>query len=192
MQLILASRSPRRRELLSKAGYQFAVDPPSELAEQLGVSQLAPIEFVAALAYQKAREVATRTERGLVLAADTVAECRGQILGKPRDRHHARDMLEILSGQVHYVHTGVCLWSRPDDRQLLKTDTTELEMDLLVPDQIEQYLESGLWQGKAGAFGYQDDLPWIRIRHGSSSNVVGLPMELLQSMLSEFEIHASD
>ncbi len=192
MQLILASRSPRRRELLSKAGYQFAVDPPSELSEQLGVSQLAPIEFVAALAYQKAREVATRTERGLVLAADTVAECRGQILGKPRDRHHARDMLEILSGQVHYVHTGVCLWSRPDDRQLLKTDTTELEMDLLVPDQIEQYLESGLWQGKAGAFGYQDDLPWIRIRHGSSSNVVGLPMELLQSMLSEFEIHASD
>ncbi len=192
MQLILASRSPRRRELLSKAGYQFAVDPPSELAEQLGVSQLAPIEFVAALAYQKAREVTTRTERGLVLAADTVAECRGQILGKPRDRHHARDMLEILSGQVHYVHTGVCLWSRPDDRQLLKTDTTELEMDLLVPDQIEQYLESGLWQGKAGAFGYQDDLPWIRIRHGSSSNVVGLPMELLQSMLSEFEIHASD
>ncbi len=192
MQLILASRSPRRRELLSKAGYQFAVDPPSELAEQLGVSQLAPIEFVAALAYQKAREVTTRTERGLVLAADTVAECRGQILGKPRDRHHARDMLEILSGHVHYVHTGVCLWSRPDDRQLLKTDTTELEMDLLVPDQIEQYLESCLWQGKAGAFGYQDDLPWIRIRHGSSSNVVGLPMELLQSMLSEFEIHASD
>ena len=185
MNLILASSSPRRRQLLTAAGYRFTVDPPDESAERSPDSNLSPIGLVISLAFRKAKNVAERTNRGCILAADTVAECNGMVLGKPCDREDAKKMLMVLSGQVHFVHTAVCLWPKPDNRQILKTDTTELEMSELAESEIEDYLDSGLWKGKAGAFGYQDDLKWIRIREGSVSNVVGLPMELLESMLAE-------
>ena len=183
MKLILASGSPRRKQLLSEAGYDFTVDVPDESAESVGAIELSPVELVAALAFQKAANVARRTETGLVLAADTVAECDGQVLGKPADREHAGRMLRQMRGQVHFVHTGVCLWRRPTDRKSLQTESTELEMAELSDDQINAYLDTDLWQGKAGAFGYQDDIDWVLIRRGTASNVVGLPMELLARML---------
>ncbi|MGI9518173.1 MAG: Maf family protein [Pirellulaceae bacterium] len=185
MQLILASGSPRRRQLLAEAGYQFNVAPPDEGAETVPGEQLSARELVAALAFQKAANVAARTESGLVLAADTLAECRGEILGKPHDRADARRILEQLSGQVHFVHTGVCLWRRPDDHKSTQTVTTELEMARMTDRQIEEYLDSGQWQGKAGAFGYQDGIDWVTIRKGSASNVVGLPMDELAQMLAD-------
>lgn len=183
MKLILASGSPRRKELLQQAGYQFTIDVPDDSAESIQHIELSPVELVAALAFQKASNVAGRTDDGLVLAADTVAECNGVVLGKPTGRQHARDMLRQMRGTVHYVHTGVCLWKRPNNRKSVKTDSTTLEMADLTDQQIEDYLDSGLWQGKAGAFGYQDDIDWVSIRDGNASNVVGLPMDLLAQML---------
>ena len=187
MKLILASQSPRRKQLLADAGYSFEVDVPDEGAESVGGIHLRPLELVAALAFYKACNVAARTTEGIVLAADTVAECRGQVLGKPTDRQHAREMLKTMRGKAHFVHTGVCLWRRPDDRKTVRTESTELEMVDLTDQQIEDYLDSGQWQGKAGAFGYQDGIDWVSIRKGSASNVVGLPMELLQTMLGCLE-----
>ncbi len=187
MKLILASSSPRRRQLLTEAGYEFTVQPPDEAAEQLSGDGLSPLELVGALAFRKAQNVALMTDSGLILAADTVAECGGQVLGKPRDRDHAREMLTCMSGQPHQVHTGVCLWSRPDDHRLLRTESTDLIMDPLPEEEIETYLDSGAWVGKAGAFGYQDDLDWVHITAGSPSNVVGLPMQLLGEMLETFQ-----
>lgn len=185
MKLILASSSPRRRQLLVDAGYSFSVDLPDDSAESAETGDVTPKELVALLAFRKAENVALRTGEAMILAADTVAECAGQVLGKPRDVAHAREMLMTMSGQSHYVHTGICLWSRPDDQHIVRTCTTELIMKTWEATQLENYLAGGEWQGKAGAFGFQDGLDWVRIVSGSESNVVGLPMELLEELLLE-------
>jgi septum formation protein len=186
--LILASRSPRRRELLAAARYAFEVRPPSEAAEGGVCSGESPSELVARLAYQKAADVARRIGRGLVLGCDTVAECQGQILGKPTDQAHARTMLKALSGREHRVHSGLCLWQVPDGQPAVRVAVTTLRMDELAPQQLDRYLADGQWEGKAGAFGYQDGLDWVHVVEGSESNVVGLPMELLAEMLRAYEL----
>jgi septum formation protein len=185
-ELILASSSPRRRQLLTEAGYRFRVDPPSDTAECGICSQETPPEMVARLAYQKAHDVAQRTAQGIIVGCDTVAECRGQILGKPHNREHAREMLKLLSGREHHVYSGLCLWQRPENHTRVEVEVTKLVMDSLSKEQIETYLDSELWEGKAGAFGYQDGLDWLHVVEGSESNVVGLPLELLSRMLTTF------
>ncbi len=182
--LILASRSPRRRELLTAAGYQFAVVPPAESAECGLCSGENPAQLVARLARQKAADVARRVDNAVILGCDTVAECNGQILGKPEDEAHARQMLEALRGREHRVFSGLCVWPVPNGEPLSRVATTTLRMDLLSDEQLDDYLASGQWEGKAGAFGYQDRLGWVHVLEGSESNVVGLPMELLADMLA--------
>jgi len=181
--LILASGSPRRRELLHEAGYEFTCQAPGESAECGVCSRETPPELVARLALQKARNVATSHERGLILGCDTVAECLGQVLGKPADRDHAREMLRLLRGRLHHVYSGLALWQRPADRVRVRVARTVLQMAPLRDAEIEEYLETGLWEGKAGAFGFQDRHAWLQIVDGSESNVVGLPLELLAEML---------
>jgi septum formation protein len=183
-ELILASQSPRRRQLLAEAGYRFRVVVPHEHAECGICSRETPPELVTRLAYQKARDVAERVESGLVIGCDTVAECLGQILGKPKNRAHAREMLRFLRGQRHRVYSGLCLWQRPDNVMRLGVAMSVLEMRELSDEELESYLETGQWEGKAGAFGLQDRTGWIEVREGSESNVVGLPLELLVSLLS--------
>jgi predicted house-cleaning NTP pyrophosphatase (Maf/HAM1 superfamily)/very-short-patch-repair endonuclease len=339
LRLILASGSPRRRELLQEAGYEFTVMPPAEDVECGVCSESGPAGLVAELAYRKAMAVHQQlvnssqmpgvpSGQQIIVGADTVAECDGFILGKPRDEVMARAMLKQLSGRDHRVLTGVCLlplppgegWAEgalgrcrksllPADmlkfaRQLRKSQTdaesllwsllrdrrfggckfrrqfpvgrfildffcheknlaieldggqhntdlareadksrseklnalgirvvrlwnhdvladtetvleaiwnalqsqgtltpdpspqgrgepmirvavSKLRMDLLTDAQLDEYLESGQWEGKAGSFGYQDRLGWVHIVEGSESNVVGLPLELLAEMLAE-------
>ncbi len=184
--LILASRSPRRRELLAAAGYPLEVQPPSEAAECGVCGGETPAVLVARLAYQKAADVARRIDRGLVLGCDTVAECHGQILGKPADQEHARMMLETLSGRRHRVFSGLCLWPMPSGLPAVRVAVTTLQMDKLAPRQLDEYLANGQWEDKAGAFGYQDGLDWVHVVEGSESNVVGLPMELLAEMVRPY------
>jgi septum formation protein len=213
--LILASNSPRRRELLQEAGYRFLVIPPDEDVECGVCSESGPTGLVAELAYRKAAAVEKKLETessvpvspppDMILAADTVAECDGFILGKPRDEHEARAMLTQLSNRDHRVLTGVCLISLPfreGQRSGLKklpakiliptpfirVAVTRLRMDKLTNAQLDDYIASGQWEGKAGAFGYQDRLGWVHIVEGSESNVVGLPMELLAEMLAELAV----
>jgi len=181
--LILASTSPRRKQLLTEAGYEFTVVPPADSAESTVDHPETPTELVARLACQKAQDVALRTDRGLIIGCDTVAECEGQILGKPAGIEHARQMLELLRGREHHVYSGLCLWRRPGDQHRVEVEVTTLRMDQISDDQLESYLATDQWQGKAGAFGYQDSLDWVHILSGSASNVVGLPLELLRKML---------
>jgi septum formation protein len=182
--LILASSSPRRRQLLDEAGYRFTVVPPHESAECGICSAETPPELVARLAFQKAADVAARTPAGVVIGCDTVAECMGQILGKPRNREHARQMLNLLRGRPHHVYSGLCLWQRPSDIHFVEVEVTKLVMDEITDEQLTAYLATGLWEGKAGAFGYQDGLDWVHVVEGSESNVVGLPLERLAEMLA--------
>ncbi|MGO8748861.1 MAG: Maf family protein [Thermoguttaceae bacterium] len=182
--IILASGSPRRRELLAEAGYLFEVRRPRETAECGVCSAESPAELVARLAYQKTSDVATGVDSGIIVGCDTVAECHGRILGKPRDETDARQMLELLRGREHRVWSGLCVWKVPEGRPDVRVACTVLRMDVLSDAQIADYLASGAWEGKAGGFGYQDRLGWVHITEGSPSNVVGLPMELLAEMLS--------
>jgi septum formation protein len=182
--LILGSGSPRRRQLLTEAGYTFQVIRPDDSAEQGNELRESPRELVVRLARQKAADVARQVERGVVVACDTIVECGGHVLGKPPHREDASRMLRLLRSRIHHVYSGVCLWRRPDDRILANVDVTKLRMDNRSDRDIEEYLDSGDWQGKAGAFGYQDRHHWIHIIKGSESNVVGLPMELLAEMLA--------
>jgi septum formation protein len=183
--LVLASRSPRRRELLAEAGYRFTVVPAEESAECGLCSGESPRELVARLAYQKAADVASRVGRARILACDTVADLDGQVLGKPAGEDQARAMLRALRGREHRVHSGLCLWDVPGGQPLVRTATTLLRMDPLDEEALEDYLASGEWEGKAGGFGYQDRLGWVHVVEGSESNVVGLPLELLTEMMAQ-------
>ena len=183
--LILASQSPRRRMLLENNGYEFEVNAPDNAVEQGICSKCSPEELVLESALAKAQAIAVEVESGIVLAADTVAECRAEILGKPVDRDHAEKMLRLMSGQSHQVLTGVCLWHRPSDKCIVRLEQTVLKMDELSEDQLELILESDSWIGKAGAFGYQDGLDWVHIQAGLESNVVGLPVERLDGWIEE-------
>jgi septum formation protein len=210
--LILASKSPRRRQLLAEAGYHFVVVPAHDEVESDVDPTLAPAELVCELARRKAEDVVSRIASGeldladvertardedqarvdsgspprlpwIVVGCDTVVECGGKILGKPEDREDARRMLEALRGQIHTVLSGLCLWALSENRPKVNVEATRLRMDTLDDEQIDEYLASGRWAGKAGAFGYQDRTGWIHVVEGSESNVVGLPLELLAAML---------
>ena len=170
---------------MTEAGYVFDVISPDESAEDEGSADELPLLLVQRLARQKAADVAGRVSEGIVIACDTVAQCEGKVLGKPRDRDHAREMLELLRGRLHNVHSGLCLWRRPDDVVRLRVETTRLVMDAVSDAELAAYLDTGEWKGKAGAFGYQDGLDWIHIHGGSETNVVGLPMENLARLLAE-------
>ncbi len=189
--LILASGSPRRAQLLTAAGYAFRVEVASDTAECGICSRETAPQMVARYAYRKGVDVAQRVARqnqlGLIVAADTVASCVGQILGKPRDQQHAETILRLLSGRQHDVYTGVCLLSIKEKKLVVDVVRTQLFMQPLSEPMLRDYLASDRWEGKAGAFGYQDGNDWLRIIDGGSqSNVVGLPMERLAMMLNQF------
>lgn len=177
--LVLASQSPRRRQLLKEAGFDFIVNAPGEDVERNVPAGLEPGELVVEAALLKARFVARQVTDGVILAADTIAHCNSEILGKPTSRQDAKRMLQWMSGKRHEVMTGVCLWHRPSDIYQTHLEISVVGMDELDPTQLETFLDSGGWQGKAGAFGYQDGLDWVHVESGLASNVVGLPVERL-------------
>lgn len=187
--LILASRSPRRRELLAHAGYDFQIMPPDEEAEDSRLPNETPTAFVRRFAAQKAQNVARQIEKGRIIACDTIVVCNDTILEKPVDRNDARRMLQLLRGNKHLVLSGLCILAKVRESAppvlTSQVATTELFMQPISDEEIEEYLRTDAWQGKAGAFGYQDRNTWIAITHGSESNVVGLPMELLETMIRE-------
>jgi len=183
--LFLASASPRRKQLLTEAGFVFEVRLPDENVEDEHRTNELPEEYVRRLAFQKAKNVADKIEQGIILGGDTIVVCGGNILEKPIDRNDARNMLQQLRGQVHSVLSGLCLIKKEIGHEpigSLEIETTQLVMQPISDDVLETYLDTGAWQGKAGAFGYQDGNDWITILKGSESNVVGLPMELFRTM----------
>ena len=184
-ELILDSQSPRRKQLLTDAGYQLVIDAPDDSVERGMCSNCSPEELVIESAFLKATAIANRHESGLALAADTVAVCGSETLGKPTNREHAEKMLRMMSGKEHRVLTGVCLRIAGTDRIKTWLEETTLVMSVLSDDKLEDYLDSDGWVGKAGAFGYQDELDWVRIVNGLESTVVGLPIEKLQGWIAE-------
>jgi len=181
--LILASSSPRRRALLDEAGMDYIQVAPSVTESELLCPAISPIQHAEALAYLKARSVADHYPEDVVLAADTICELNGRILGKAGDAESARRMLAELSGTRHKVITAVAICIPGGDR-LIASDVTEIEMKKMTPQEIDQYVAGGEWEGKAGAYAIQETADrYVKRIQGSFSNVVGLPMELLAVML---------
>ena len=186
--LILASSSPRRRELMGQYGYRFEVIEPDPGAECGICSRETPPELVARLAYQKAADVIQKIDidQRIVLSCDTVAEYAGMVLGKPNDVDHAKQMLLRLRGREHRVYSGLCLWSRATGNRVVRVDCSSLVLKDFTDAELEEYLASDMWVGKAGSLGFQDGPAWLTLLKGSATNVVGLPMELLGQMLESF------
>lgn len=186
---ILASASPRRAALLREYDYEFdIVVAPVEEPERLA-DATAPAELAEALSYFKARAVADGFDRGVVLAADTVAALGETVFGKPNDVEDARRILQSLSGTRHDVITGVTLLDAESGKREIRHARTGVVMKPLSDRQLNDYLATGAWQGKAGAYGIQDyGDAFVERIEGSFTNVVGLPMELVTSMLDEWGI----
>jgi len=180
--IILASQSPRRRELLGLYGIPFVVDPSQADEDHVEGSGA---ERVQKLAQAKCAEVAARHPGRMVLAADTLVCVGDEILGKPKDDEDAAHMLRLLSGCANEVHTGVCL-RLPDGRELCGTDTAKVYFMDLSEEDIRRYVATGEHRDKAGAYAIQG-MAGVFISHieGSPSNVIGLPLGLVTRFFRE-------
>ena len=183
--LILASASPRRRQLLAEAGYSFEVDP-SAVAEPDPASETSPAEYAAHLAWRKAMSVARRRKNRLILAADTVCAVEGIILNKPLDRADAERMIRLQEGHDADVITGLCLYRAGRDEWIGAVETSVVRFKPLSDLERTAYLDSNRWEGKSGGYGVQDRDPFVSVLIGSFSNVVGLPLERLALLLRAF------
>lgn len=182
--IILASASPRRRELLEQIGLPFTVRP-ARGGEESGSTT--PERRVEQLSYQKALEVAGQAEEGaLVIGADTMVACGEKLLGKPADREEAAETLRLLSGGVHQVYTGVTVMLREgeDYEYFTFSERTDVHVYPLSEREIRDYLDTGEPFDKAGAYGIQGRFArHIRGIEGDYANVVGLPVGRLYQEL---------
>jgi septum formation protein len=183
--LILASASPRRRQLLEEAGYSFEVDP-SGIEESAPDSETFASAYAANLAWRKAAQVALRRKSGLILGVDTVCVVGGQILNKPIDRSDAERMIRLQEGRDTEVISGICLFRGDRQEWLGAVELSIVRFKPLSDQQRDEYLDSGRWQGKSGGYGVQDRDPFVAVVRGSFSNVVGLPMERLATLLETY------
>ncbi len=181
--IILASASPRRKELLKQIGVTFEIVKAE--GEEVITSSI-PTEVVKELSIQKAREVAKRCEGTVIIGADTVVAAGGQILGKPKDPADAMRMLELLQGKEHQVITGVAVLLTESGKVISFVETTTVHVFPMTRTQMEQYIASGEPMDKAGAYGIQGRFAaYVSGIEGDYNNVVGLPVgRLYQEVLA--------
>jgi len=178
--IVLASQSPRRKELLARIVPEFTVIVTQ--ADENISDSLPPEEYVMQLACRKAR--AAECSSSLVIGSDTVVVCNGQILGKPRDEQDAYEMLKVMSGRSHFVYTGVAVID--GEREIVDFEKTEVVFDSLSDETIRKYIATGEPMDKAGSYGIQGiGSVLVSEIHGDYSNVVGLPLFKLSKMLRE-------
>jgi septum formation protein len=181
--LILASASPRRRDLLAQVGLAPADIDPADIDETAGKTEL-PGPLARRLAEAKAAAVAVRHSDAFVLAADTVVGVGRRIVGKPEDADAARRFLVLLSGRRHRVYGGICAIA-PDGRRTARLVTTMVRFKRLSDAEIDAYLATGEWQGKAGGYAIQGHAAaFIPAINGSYTNVVGLDVAAAAAMLA--------
>ena len=185
MKIVLASGSPRRRELLSMLGAEFEVIPAK--GEEKTEVGLTPAETVVSLAKAKAEEVAFSCGDALVIAADTVVSIDGDILGKPASHEEAAEMLRRLSGRTHEVYTGLCI--RCGGKTLCGFEETMVRFKALEPSEIESYAKTDEPMDKAGAYGIQGKAAvFVEGINGDFYNVMGLPLCRLDGMLKQMGV----
>ena len=182
--IYLASKSPRRREIIENAGFQYELiisDVDEDFPDDI------PLDMVAEyLAIKKAEAIIDLPDDGIVLTSDTVVILEKEILGKPRDKADAADMLRKLSGQIHKVVTGVCLKNR--EKTVSFSDESEVHFAILSEEEITDYVNSPVPHDKAGSYGIQDGLGMVKVIKivGSYFNIMGLPIHRVYEEISKF------
>ena len=183
---ILASRSPRRIELLREAGYEFEVIPSAVDESLFDTNTVSPARYAETLAQAKAEDIASQHPDRLVLGADTIIDCQGEIIGKPEDEAHAESIVKKLFSRPHTVITGLALIWITKQIEIVTHESTQVVPRDMSQAQIEAHLQSNSWQGKAGAYAIQENGDeFIERLEGSLTNVIGLPMERLSDLLKE-------
>ena len=180
MNLILASQSPRRKELLGLLGIPFAIRV-ADIDETMNPGA-APYSEVARVSRLKALAI-RREPEDIVIAADTIVVCDDRVLGKPRDAAEAQDMLRLLSGRSHQVMTGLTVLR--GDTAAVVTEVTDVIFRALSDGEIDAYIATGEPMDKAGAYGIQDGYNLVKTFKGSLNNVIGLPIEQIAPILKE-------
>jgi septum formation protein len=182
VRLILASASPARRELLTRLGTPFEV-VPADIDEPTGFRD--PRHEVQAVSWLKARAVAEKVDDGVILAADTIGWLDGAAILKPKDEDDARRILRSMGGREHELWTGVTLWRRPDDVQLLWQERSLVHFRGLTDEELDRYLATRSWKNHSGAYAIEEaGDPYVRVTAGSVTNVIGLPLEALRERLA--------
>ena len=182
MKLILASNSPRRKEILKKHGFDFEIKV-SDYSEKDEKDPISTAENNAKGKAEKVFEALTDKTDVVVLGADTIVVFEGEIIGKPKDKDDAIATLHRLSGETHKVITGYTLIT--SDSEIIGYDETEVIFNDLSDKLIEEYVKTGLPLDKAGSYGYQDGFPIVKKCIGDIENVIGLPFYKIKNILLE-------
>lgn len=180
MRFILASASPRRKELFSLIVPEFEII--SAKSEEKYNMSLFPEQVACSVAESKCEEVFCQNPDAVVVGCDTIVVFGGEILGKPKDREDAVSTLKKLSGKTHYVITAVCVKNKY--KKLIEFDRTEVKFNVLTDEFIKTYVDGGSPLDKAGSYGIQDG-GLVKEYFGSYTNVVGMPVTLVKKMLEE-------
>jgi septum formation protein len=184
---ILASASPRRKQLLTQAGYKFTVIRPDIDESAFPTEGVNACEYAKKLALAKAKNIAEKHPDRIVIAADTIADFEDQIIGKPADKKDAEQITQKLFSRPHKVITGIAIVRLRDGIEISQSDTTTVYPKKLTNEQIAEHIKSGTWHDKAGAYAIQENGDeFIERIEGSLTNVMGLPMELLEKLLKGF------
>ena len=182
--IVLASASPRRKEILSNLGLLFEVITSD--AEEKTDAELPPYMIVQELAMLKGTDVARRAGDAVVISADTIVWLDGMVLGKPSDEANAKKMLKKLSGKTHEVYTGVCVTDSKNGKSVSDYEVTKVRFRELDEDEIDRYISTGEPMDKAGAYGIQGKgCLFVEAIEGDYLNVVGLPAVKLSKILKE-------
>lgn len=188
-QIILASASPRRRQLMSEAGYEFTVVPPEVDESTFKTDSVDPLEYTKRLALAKAKSVACKHPDSFIIGADTIVDFQGRIIGKAADAEEAEEITKKLFSAPHKVTTGVAIVRLNDGTELVRSDSTTVYPRKMTAEQIADHIKGGSWQDKAGAYAIQETGDeFVEKIDGSMTNVMGLPMELLESLLAGLKI----
>ncbi|MBI4127384.1 septum formation protein Maf [Candidatus Peregrinibacteria bacterium] len=190
--IILASKSPRRIELLRLIGLKFKVEPARRFKEE-NDGKLSARELVLRNAVGKALEVAEKHKKGLVIGVDTVGALHDHILEKPKHRADAFRMLKLLQGNTHEVLSGICIMDAASGEKSTYVESTKVEFAMLSDAEINKYLDKADWSDKAAAYAAQGLASlFIKAFDGDYFNVVGIPLYRINLMLKDFDIDLMD
>jgi septum formation protein len=181
--IYLASKSPRRRKLLKQLGIKFRSFSVNTVEEVLDGEH--PVDCVKRLALEKMNRAKKKVRNGIIITADTIVVLDKEVIGKPKNRKDAINILSLLSGRVHTVYTGFCVFNQKTNKSIIDFEKTKVEFRMINIDEIIDYVESGSPMDKAGAYGIQDDFGAVFVKriNGCYYNVVGLPLTKLYNTL---------
>lgn len=190
-EIILASQSPRRREMLEWVGLDFEVVPSAFDEDLIRADDI--VDLVEELAVQKALVVAKKFPEAIIIGADTMVSLDEHQIGKAQDAEHAFQIIKQLSGTTHQITTGVAIVADTIERPVVFHETTEVTFRPLTDQEINEYLQTAIWQDKAGAYAVQEDPGKFVVGYdGSYTNVMGLPIPRLLEELENFDIYTEE